>query len=335
LEEELTRRGISVTIYSFGKVLYLPKGLRHLVFLFHLLKFSRGAHVVYAQDPVSTGFPTLLAARLTGKIFMLRIAGDYAWEQGRQFFGIADTIDAFQKKHYAGRVETLRHMERFVARHADRVIVPSNYFASVIRGWGGVDPVVIYNGIQTGVVPQEPPVRVVPQTIVSVGRLVPWKGFETLIALLQKLPEWHLIIVGEGEMQATLERLADELGVKSRVQFTGRLSREEIYGLFQKADVFVLNTSFESFSFLAVEAMDAGIPVIAGRTGSIPEIIRDGVDGILIEPDNTTEIKEAIERVSAQRELRSSLVASAKERARKFSITRTADEFIRLTQENI
>ncbi|MCI0619610.1 glycosyltransferase family 4 protein [Candidatus Wolfebacteria bacterium] len=332
LEEELSRRGISVVIRSFGEVLYLPKVIRHVVFFFKLVKSSLGARVLYAQDPVSTGLPTLLAARLTGKIFVLRIAGDYAWEQGQQFFDVTDTIGMFQDKIYSGRVEILRRIQRFVARHANQVIVPSDYFASVVRTWGGVDPVVIYNGIKLGVMPQEPPVSVPPKTIVSVGRLVPWKGFDMLVTLMKQFPEWHLILVGDGELRLALEQHAADIGVGDRVQFTGSLSREEIYGLFQKAEVFVLNTSFESFSFLAVEAMDAGIPVVAGRTGSIPEVIRDGIDGVLVEPSNSDDIRKAIEKIASEKKFRSALIISGKERAKEFTIAKTTDAFIALTR---
>ncbi len=334
LEKELSQQGVSVKVCSFGEVLHLPKVVRHLVFFFKLVFSARGAQVLYAQDPASTGLPTLCAARLMGKTFLLRVAGDYAWEQGQQFFGITDTIDAFQKKYYSGRVGILRRIQRFVAEHADYVITPSNYFSSIVEQWGIIHPIVIYNGIELGVLPQMPSVTIPPKTIVSVGRLVPWKGFDALIDLMQELPEWHLCIVGEGEMHEELVKRAKRLGVLNRVSFFGKRSREEIYAIFQEAEVFVLNTAFESFSFLAVEAMDAGIPLVAGRAGSIPELVREGVDGLLVEPNNVLEIKHAIEKIAADTGMRESLITNARKRAKEFTIERTARAVMHLLEKN-
>ena len=63
---------------------------------------------MYALDPVSVGLPASLAALVLGKKFILRVAGDYAWEQGRQRFGVTDELDEFQLKKYGWRVERLR-----------------------------------------------------------------------------------------------------------------------------------------------------------------------------------------------------------------------------------
>ena len=68
---------------------------------------------------------------------MIRIAGDYAWEQAAQRFGVTDGIEEFQDKKYGLRVELLRWIQSFVAKNADKVITPSFYFKKVVSGWVG------------------------------------------------------------------------------------------------------------------------------------------------------------------------------------------------------
>src|SRR3989344_2921400 len=114
----------------------LPKMLRHLVYFWKALLHGRGADVIFAQDPVSVGLPAMVAAKVLRKKFVLKVVGDYAWEQGIQRFGVRDLLDDFLNKKYSWRVEGLRRIETFVARRAHRVITPSHYLKGVVRHWG-------------------------------------------------------------------------------------------------------------------------------------------------------------------------------------------------------
>jgi len=64
-----------------------PKGLRHLLYFYHSLRLARGADVIYAQNPVTAGFPAMLTSKILNKKFVLKIVGDYAWEQGTSIWG--------------------------------------------------------------------------------------------------------------------------------------------------------------------------------------------------------------------------------------------------------
>ncbi|HUQ30345.1 MAG TPA: glycosyltransferase family 4 protein [Candidatus Paceibacterota bacterium] len=337
LEEGLPKRGIEVELVKFSDVRHLSKFFRHLVYTYRVWSKARHADMVFVQDTVSCGLPALIAARLARVPLVVRVPGDYAWEQGRQRFGVTDTIDLFQEQRYGVRVSLLRLVQRTVVRHADRVVVPSRYFAYLVSGWG-VAPTklhVIYNGIKLPLpnpqVPQHAPVP----SIVSAGRLVEWKGIQGLIGLLKLLPEWHLIVVGEGPMRSSLQKQAQETGVADRVRFTGSLAPELLIGWYQAATAFVLNTSFESFSFQIAEAMAAGIPIIATEIGSIPELIEDRKEGVLVRPNDLKALKEAVESVRAQPELWQRRVLAAKEKAEMFSIDRTLDTLVPVLQELI
>src|SRR5882757_11201743 len=82
LADELPKRGIEVTLLKFSEVRHLPPGVRHIAYFLKCISRARGVDAVYALDPVSVGVPASFAAKVLGKKFILRVPGDYAWEQG-------------------------------------------------------------------------------------------------------------------------------------------------------------------------------------------------------------------------------------------------------------
>ncbi|MDB4992523.1 MAG: putative glycosyltransferase, partial [Parcubacteria group bacterium] len=252
-----------VTVVKFGDVRKYPKIVRHFMYFLHVFRAAKHADVILALDPVSVGVPALMAARLRGKTFVVKIVGDYAWEQGVQRFGIKDSLDTFVRK---GRVPfavaTLRAVQTHVAKSATNVIVPSNYLKGIITAWG-VAPSkikVIYNAIELeegGVVPEEV-TRAASPKIVTIGRLVPWKRIEGIIDAIALLPgAASLTIVGEGTERARLETRAKEK-LSGRVIFTGPRSHADTLAILGAADIFVLNSSYEGLSHVLIEALMLG-----------------------------------------------------------------------------
>lgn len=159
---------------------------------------------------------------------------------------------------------------------------------------------------------------------VSIGRLVPWKGFDTLIQAIGGLPDWKLVIIGDGPLRGDLEQMAQDTDVLDRVIFTGALSRAEVLGWLSASDAFVLNTSWESFSYQTVEAMMAGLPVIATNVCSIPELVEDDVEGVLVAPNDLYALKKAFVSVLDDRQLWAKRVAAGRVKAQFFSSDKTA-----------
>src|SRR3989344_9578793 len=91
LLEGLSQKGIEVDIVKFSEVRHLPKLIRHYAYYRRVLRSARGADAVLALDPASVGLPAMYAARKAKKPFVVKIVGDYAWEQGIQRFGITQT----------------------------------------------------------------------------------------------------------------------------------------------------------------------------------------------------------------------------------------------------
>ncbi len=328
---EKNEKEIKATVCQFGRVRHLPKLIRHIAYGFILAHASRGADCVVVFDTVSVGLPAMIVSKIMRVPFIVRVPGDYAWEQGVQRFGVKDSIDEFQNKKYGFRVELLRAVQNFVVRNALRVLAPSEYFKKIIFGWGVKKGNVkrIYLGLDFTTHTETPASVPDGKIIFSAGRLVPWKGFSMLLHILPELPEWKLVIAGDGPLKNELYEQAQKLDILDRVIFTGSLSRAQIVGWLKTADVFVLNTSFESFSFQIVEAMASGIPVITTPVGSIPELIENGVNGILCHPNNEKAFKEAILSVATEQELWVKRIVLAKEKTGQFTSGKAMEELVK------
>ncbi|MEA2112510.1 MAG: glycosyltransferase family 4 protein [Patescibacteria group bacterium] len=342
LFDELPKRGIEVVVLSFGEVRNLPKIIRHIIYFFKILKRAKGVDVIYAQDPVSVGLPTMLANKFLRKKFFIRIAGDYAWEQGVQRFGVKDDLDTFStRNNYGLKVRFFKKIQFCVVKQADKIIVPSHYFKQVIVNWG-IAPEkikVIYNGIEINELKVHKVHKVESNVLLSVGRLVPWKGFKVLIEtmpnILQEIPEVKLVIVGGGPQKEELEETIERLGLQGKVILTGQLTREELLKQKQLADIFVFNTNWESFSFDTVEAMTLGLPVITTNICSLPELIENNVEGILVEPNDKEALKKAIFKVLKNDLFRQGIIQNAYEKSKQFSIQNTLDNLEKLLIEDI
>lgn len=321
LEEKLPAFGYEVTALPFSTSRHLPKVLRHVHFFLQLLKKGRAMDVLYAQDTVSVGFPTLLAAKLLRKPFVVRVPGDYAWEQSVQRFGVTDTIDEFQTKRQPFKVRVLQKIQSTVTKNASLAISPSKYFTDLVGKWGGAADrnITIYNGVDLHILPaavDKPAGKV----MVTAGRLVEWKGIDGLIQIVSELPDWHLVIIGDGPDRNLLEATVQELQVADRVTFTGSVTRAEVFGWCVAADAFVLNTYFESFSYQVVEAMHSGTPTIVTNVGSLPELIDDGIEGILATPGDLAAIKAHIVSTISETDVWAARTAAAQKKVEDFTI---------------
>jgi glycosyltransferase involved in cell wall biosynthesis len=238
-------------------------------------------------------------------------------------------------------------MQRRLDRRCARVIVPSAHLARFAERWDGT-PRAKIRVIPHGLAPEwfAPPDAAArararagwgaaPGEIVlgAVARLHPAKDHATLLrafaAVLPPHPDARLVLIGGGPRRAALERLARRLfaSAPDRVRFDGeREADRDLYGAF---DVAVLPTRREGFGLAALEAMAAGLPLAASRVGAIPEIVRDGENGLLIEPGSPAALATALARLVAEPGLRRALGERARETARAF----TAERMVRATAE--
>jgi L-malate glycosyltransferase len=167
--------------------------------------------------------------------------------------------------------------------------------------------------------------------LISVGRLVKRKGFAYLIYSLNLLPnDIHLFIVGDGPLDNELKELVSIKGLADRVTFTGYKPRSAILDLLQSADCFVLSSIHEGLGIVVQEAMYAGLPVVATNNGGQIDLIKQPHNGILVDPENSEKLAEAIMRLYSDREYAESIAHNNKQDIEKLFISNNAEEYITL-----
>lgn len=340
LLEELPKRGIEVTVLPFREVRRLPKLFRHLAYAWKVFRLGKSSDLIYAQDPVSVGLPVMIACFFLRRSYWLKVVGDYAWEQGSQRFGVKDFLDDFSlKNNYSFSVRVLKRIQKKVADRAEKIIVPSLYLKKIVSNWG-VDSKkikVIYNSFDAPAeLPSKEELRkklsFKEPVLVTVGRLVPWKGFELLIELMKELEEDtsepKLFIVGDGPDKKKLEEKINQLNLNSRVILTGRLNHETLLEYLKAADLFVLNTSYEGFSHQLLEVMWTETPIVTTGVGGNLELIENKKTGLLVDYNDRAAIKNAIKKLLADSLLAQSLARAAKEKVGEFTKRRMVEELV-------
>jgi glycosyltransferase involved in cell wall biosynthesis len=191
----------------------------------------------------------------------------------------------------------------------------------------------IYNGIslERFVPPRR---RTGPLTAIAVANLIREKGIHLLIEAFSRIdvPGARLQVVGDGPELAQLQKLAESLGVASRVEFLGL--RDDVHALLQAANVFVHPCVWEeAFGLTLAEALSTGLPVIASRIGAIPEIVTDHQTGLLVPPGDVDALAGAIERVLSDEAFRECLGKRARDSAaERFPLEASTKEHVDLCE---
>ncbi len=330
LLEGLPAKGIDVELVKFSEVRHLPNAVRQIAYCWKVLNSARNADAILALDAVSVGWPTYFANLFLRKKLVVKIVGDHIWEQGKQRFGITDTLDTFPRFSWRWNpyLWLLRRLQFFVARGAVRIIVPSEYLKSIVGAWGIPSEKirVIYNAVsleELGMVPET--VAELPRPfIVTAGRLVPWKHIDGVIDAVAATSDASLAILGDGPLRTALAHRTQEK-LPGRAVLTGMLSHKDTLAAMQSADAFVLNSSYEGLSHLLIEALALGVPTIATLVGGNPEVITDGENGLLVPAGDTPALARAITRVLGDEALRARLSSHARESAKRFSVELMCD----------
>lgn len=213
----------------------------------------------------------------------------------------------------------------FVLNNSDAIIAVSEFLRRETIKLGASEEKikVIYSGA-----PACKPERLQPEsrTITFIGSLIRQKGVDILImafgGVKKKFPDAELVIVGDGREKKSLEKLSRELGIK--VNFLGY--QEDLGSALEKSAVLALPSREEGFGLVLLEAMAAGVPVVASRVGGIEEIIEHEYNGIIFEKENSKELAEGIIRILENKELRKKLIENGKKTLKKFRWEKTGSE---------
>ncbi len=207
--------------------------------------------------------------------------------------------------------------DRTVARLADVHIAISGGLARYLADREGFDPAtfeIVHYGIEPGPAPAPPPGA---PRLAIVGRLIPIKGhdvlFRALAAVRGDVPGLTLEVAGDGPLDAELRATVSRLGLDDVVSFVGRVA--PVAPVYERAEVVVVPSHGEGFGMVALEAMERGRPVIASAVGGLPEIVDDGVTGLLVPPGDAEALGAAIRELAGDRSRSAAMGASARERA--------------------
>lgn len=202
----------------------------------------------------------------------------------------------------------LARIEAWNARKASLVVVPSRYSAAVAMERYGV-PARVLRVIPEPIDPEpwarlraDPPPRPRRPTILSVARQYPRKDTATLLRavarLRERIPEVQLRVIGGGPELPRLRALAAELALHGMVRIEGAIpDTETVRRAYFESHVFCLPSRQEGFGIVFLEAMAAGLPVVAARAAAVPEVVADGRTGLLVPPGDPVALAEALFRI--------------------------------------
>lgn len=225
----------------------------------------------------------LMAAQLYGRYALITYGNDYLAAQRRWH----------------------RPLFNWLVRRANPLITISQANVHKLNALNIKPDAVIYPG--TDPLRFRPRQKTQPQniTLLTIARLVPRKGIDTVIrslpTLLSHQPDLQYHIGGQGPDFDRLNSVANEAGVSEAIRFLGNISDEQLPSIYQSANIFVMpareesqNSSVEGFGIVFLEASATGLPNVASHSGGIAEAVIDGTTGLLVQPDNVTELSEAL-----------------------------------------
>ncbi len=159
----------------------------------------------------------------------------------------------------------------------------------------------------------------------SIGRLVPRKGYETLLEAWKNISGAHLLIVGDGPLRNALQSSIEKYQLSDRVRLLGFLSEPEKQAILRTSNAYVSAAQHEGFGIVFLEAMDAGLPIVAANDGGQKDFLEHGKNALLIPPHHTNKIASAVLQLVDDRSLRDTMRKQNREDVRKYYIDTTAN----------
>jgi glycosyltransferase involved in cell wall biosynthesis len=226
-----------------------------------------------------------------------------------------------------------RHL---IARRADTFIAVSSEDRRRMIEIEGIDPAKIEVVVNAIVTPEPSPdadvraeLGIAPDALVigTVCMLRPQKALEVLLEAVPAVREQHpgivVLIAGDGPERDRLEAMSQQLGIEDAVRFAGM--RSDVADVLRAFDVWISCSDYEGTSLAVMEAMDASLPIVATRVGGTPDLIDDGVHGLLVEPRDSPALANAVNELLDDRERASAFGRAARARRRtEFDIAATA-----------
>ena len=321
----------NTTIYRYKKSFTIGSAPISIDILYKPLKLGLDLDIIHAH---AGNPPAPIAAyryaNKKKKPFVVTYHGDGQWIWG-------DFIKRMSVYFYQKYL-----LDKILAR-ADVIISPSEYFIDESRVLGKYRDkiIVIPNGVNVdefdfGHSKKECRERLAlpldDEIILFLGTLSPHKGPDVLLRAMPKIikevPDAKLVFVGSGGMREELERLSKKLGIEKNVKFVGFVEERMKPFYYKAADVFCLPSvmKHESFGIVNLEAMACGVPIVASKIGGVPDVVKDGKNGLLIPPRNSEALADAIIYLLENYDIRKKMGKNGRKKVEDYSWERIAEE---------
>lgn len=312
----LAGRGHEVTVVAFCsdpapsgwpfRVVSIPRcllPLRYWKDFVAVWREAKGKDLLYINEHLA--LHVALAGRLRGVPMIIRVCVDGTWEISHRLGWHHDTITDYQHRTYGWKVAFARRLQRLWWGWMRRIVAPSRFLKGIVEGYGVPSQRVelIHNAYHGPAdVPETkaqcraelgvPAGRVV---LLTICRLMIWKGVDGLIRALKRLPaDHHLYVAGDGDELQRWTALAADLGLSDRVHFIGNVPHGRLMRWIRAADVFLLNSSYEGLSHTLLEVMWLGLPAAVSDVCGNPELVEDRVNGRTFPPQDVDAIVAAV-----------------------------------------
>jgi len=306
--------------------------LRSFLVIIAIIKSARNSDLIFSN---TLDFESAISSIILRKKRIQKVVGDIAWERASLSARYAGTLDDYQNAKLDYRSILTNFYRNFSVWQACLIITPSSYLERVVRNWTNPKKKiqVIYNNVefkQRNKILKKDKFR-----LISIARLIPHKGIESILLALKELSfDFEYIVIGDGPLRTHLEKMAKNFRLD--VSFIRSVDKQEISNWLSSSDLFILNSSYEGLPHVIIEAMSHSCLVLASKVGGTVELVNDGVDGFLFDYNKIEQISNAVNELYSNPELRERISNSAKKKSKKFtdSISMTK-RYLDLFEENL
>jgi glycosyltransferase involved in cell wall biosynthesis len=297
-----------------------PLLIRLFMYTFVLLKASKHADIIYAQNSATSGFASVIVQKLRKIPVVINFAEHEAWKRAIQLQTTTEPLERFMQTRCDNRrINSIIRLQKWTINRAKNIIFSSTGLAEIMsKNYNVPNSKIVINfntPKKTQILPFEMPRA--PYQIFTSGHLFKWNNVaDTLNAvsvLKQRFPNIRLLVSGEGPERENLKTLTERLNISNNVVFLGRTSEAEEWYLLKTSQIYIHNYNFihENFPNIITSCFSAETPVISANTNNMQEFIFNN-NGILIEPNNAQKLSDSITKIFNDDNFKHELIDNAK-----------------------
>lgn len=301
--------------------------------LFRIIR-KKNIQLIHCHDVQLTALVTALLIRITKIPSVIKYAADAVWQISNRNKLVVNSYEDIFDLNFKTKI--LKNIEKFILNSFDAIWATSQFQKKSLTKFMKInnDKIVTFpNYVDISKYRQN--FRTFEKdkaVILSVSRFAPWKRLDNTLEIFSNIAKENknVILRLVGEVNSSLEKEIKELSLEDNIEVFGEVSPTTIHKHFKESDIFLSSAIYEPFGIVFVEAMAAGLPIIATNVGGIPEIVENGRVGFLLDPGDiegaTEKLKELINNV----EQRKKFSLAGQRCAEKYNITKYRDDFNRL-----